>query len=584
MRRGIVAFIGALTLGTGGTARELPTSLGAIGGFVAIASLPAQQPTPRDSPQARPPGTAILRGRVYAADTGQPLRRAQVRLIGNGPPPAAQPPENRLATTDAGGRFEFTAVRAGRYAINVQKSSYVALQWGQRRPTDAGRPLDVADGQTIERLDFGLPRGGVITGRVLDEFGDPLPDVQVAALRSQMIGGVRRLLNSGRTSGTNDIGEFRIFGLPPGEYYVSATVRNQNAFGDSDDRAGYAPTYYPGTADVSVAQKLVIDSGQTISDITVPLSPTRTSRISGTAVDSQNHPLRGIVQALARGLNVGPLQVLPGQIRPDGSFTINGVTPGDYSLEVPPQGGPNGGASEPEYASADVTVTDGSDIAGVRLVSARASTVTGRVVIGAVDAGAVPPSSLRVNATPFNPGGIVLGPSPQPVAMNDDWTFQAKARPGVTRVAIMGLQQPWNVKAVRYRGTDVTDTGIEVKASEDLSDVEIELTNRITQLSGLVTSSRGDAVGDAWVAVFPRDREKWKPPSRSVRSSRAGQDGQFRMSGLPPGDYFAVAAESLDPNDVTDPDVLDRLQARAVRFSIGEGETKALDLKATTLP
>src|SRR4029079_18654873 len=97
-----------------------------------------------------------------------------------------------------------------------------------------------------ERLDFALPRGGVITGRVLDEFGDPVSDVQVAALRPQTVGGSRRLVNMGRPGTTNDIGEFRLFGLPPGDYFVSATFRNQfGPFAESDDRSGYAPTYYP---------------------------------------------------------------------------------------------------------------------------------------------------------------------------------------------------------------------------------------------------------------------------------------------------------------------------------------------------
>ena len=110
--------------------------------------------------------------------------------------------------------------------------------------------IDVLDGQTVEKIDFSLPRGGVITGRILDEFGDPVADVQVGAMRSMYTGGARRLVPAGRMGTTNDIGEFRLASLPPGDYYVSATFRNFNVSPqqETNDRGGYAPTYYPGTA------------------------------------------------------------------------------------------------------------------------------------------------------------------------------------------------------------------------------------------------------------------------------------------------------------------------------------------------
>ena len=104
-------------------------------------------------------------------------------------------------------------------------------------------------GQTVEKVDFALPRGGVITGRILDEFGEPLADAQVAAQRYQNIGGRRRLMPAGRPAMTNDIGEFRLFAIPPGQYYLSATLRSMGMMGDTDDRSGYAPTYFPGTAE-----------------------------------------------------------------------------------------------------------------------------------------------------------------------------------------------------------------------------------------------------------------------------------------------------------------------------------------------
>jgi len=133
-------------------------------------SVPGRPTAPGATTATPPPGTATLRGHVTAADTGQPLRKAQVRIF------APEIRENRMATTDADGTYEFKEVRAGRYTINVNKGSYVGLAYRQQRPFEGGKPLEILEHQTVERIDFALPRGSVITGRILDEFGEPMPE------------------------------------------------------------------------------------------------------------------------------------------------------------------------------------------------------------------------------------------------------------------------------------------------------------------------------------------------------------------------------------------------------------------------
>src|SRR6476620_8280197 len=189
---------------------------------------PPQPPRPSQTQTAAPPGTATLRGHVFAADTGQPLRKAQVRIM------AGEIRENRMASTDESGAYEFKEVRAGRYTIMASKGSYVNVSYGQQRPTDAAKPLEILDHQTVERVDLMLPRGAIITGRVVDEFGEPASDIQVAMERYQVIQGQRRLFSSGRNGTTNDIGEFRLFGIPPGQYYLSATWRRSGGFNPNE--------------------------------------------------------------------------------------------------------------------------------------------------------------------------------------------------------------------------------------------------------------------------------------------------------------------------------------------------------------
>jgi hypothetical protein len=108
------------------------------------------------------------------------------------------------------------------------------------------------------------------------------------------------------------------------------------------------------------------------------------------------------------------------------------------------------------------------------------------------------------------------------------------------------------------------------------------LTNQLTTVSGLVTSARGEHSTDYTVVLFAQDREKWQPPNRFFRTGRPDQDGRFKLSGLPAGEYYAIASDSLDPNEASDPEVLDRISNRATSFSLNDGETRVLDLRLTT--
>src|SRR4029453_3428506 len=135
------------------------------------------------------------------------------------------------------------------------------------------------------------------------EFGEPIADVQVSALRNQFTASGARPVNTSRLAATNDIGEFRLFGVPPGQYFLSASYRGQfmSVGPTTGDTSGYAVTYYPGTADIASAQKLTVGLGGSISDVTLMLVPTRTARVSGIVIDGQGRPvMQGSVMLMPR--------------------------------------------------------------------------------------------------------------------------------------------------------------------------------------------------------------------------------------------------------------------------------------------
>jgi hypothetical protein len=517
-------------------------------------------------------GTAVIRGRVVDASSGVPLRKASVRLFG------AEIRESRGAITDTEGRYEFLDLPAGQYNLNVTKPGYVDLGYGQTAPSEVGKQLKVSDKQIAEKIDFSLPHGAVITGRVLDEYGEPIADVQVSALRNQFTPSGPRPANAGRMAATNDIGEFRLFGLPPGQYFLSASYRNyQMPIGPATgDASGYALTYYPGTPNLGDAQKFTIGLGGSVSDVTVMLVPTRTARVSGTVFDSQGRPLRqGSVMLMSR--NAAMMMTSgAGPIRPDGTFAIGGVPPGEYTLRGNLPGLPSPGAPM-EVATATVSV-NGIDITDVRVEPARPITVSGHVLLDPVAARSFKPETLRLNATPSEPGPM-FGPLPPPAAIRDDLTFEFKAAPGASIVRL-NSSPGWMIKSVFLNGADVTE-GITFR-NEDVTGLEVELTNKVPDVSGLVTDGRGAPVSDYFAIAFPQEPERWNAPGIGRTAMvRADDQGRFRFRTLRPGNYYIVAVEHMQNGEWMDPAFMESVRSRATRISLNEGDTQVIDLKLT---
>jgi hypothetical protein len=215
----------------------------------------AGAPLPVEAPAT---GTAILRGWVVAADTGEPVRRAIVRAMGPG--------GGGVTSTDEDGRFEVRDLPAGRYSLGASKGGYVSLQYGQRRPGQGGTPFDLRDGEVIEKIQIALPPGSVITGSIFDDFGDPVSGVMVSAMQYRSMGGTRRLMpamGEGSTARTDDRGSFRVYGLAPGDYFVSASSPNMSMMPTlRDDTPGAVSTFYPGTVSAAEAGVVRVQLGQ----------------------------------------------------------------------------------------------------------------------------------------------------------------------------------------------------------------------------------------------------------------------------------------------------------------------------------
>jgi hypothetical protein len=342
-------------------------------------------------------------------------------------------------------------------------------------------------------------------------------------------------------------------------------------------------TYYPGTGAVAEAQRVTVSTGQEVSEISFALTPTRVAAISGTVTTSSGKPVANEMVMLAPAnptMFFGPMSGM-GRTRPDGSFTISNVAAGDYRLEARVAGETDGGPFGPgaaETASVPLTVS-GRDISGLAIVTAATATATGRVVFdGGVPPGVLP-GAVTVFAPPEAPMQFSLGGGPSRV--RDDWTVEIRGLAGRRFIRAPGLPSGWALKSVTVNGQDVTDSVIEFKPGENLSGLEITLTQHLPSISGSVQGERNMPADDYVVVAFSSDSRRWGSQTRYVRSARPDQSGKFVLKSLPPDEYLVVAVESLETGEETDPELLEKLRRYATTVTLSEGDSKTLPLKLT---
>jgi uncharacterized protein (DUF2141 family) len=596
-----------------------------------IAAAPAAQQASRDGPGRAAFGTAAISGTLVSDDDEKrPIRRAVMTLSG------AELGQGRMAVTDDQGRFLFPDLPAGRYTLNGTRPAYVTSYYGARQSwRGPSSTIALADGQQLA-VAMRMLHGAVVAGTLFDSLGRPQPNARVMAVRFRMNAGERVVQTAGGVPViTDDRGAYRVYGLAPGEYAVTASVQ-----GNADVRQitapeiqwaqqqiqrggqatpggpsawiggpppppgpslGYAPVFYPGTADPGGATVLTIGPGEVREGIDFPLQFVATSRVEGTIVDVDGRPVTAAILNLLAKRIIPLLTPMGGaSSRTDnaGKFSFAGVLPGDYTLVARAQSGPpaplsraGGAPTRPlVWAQQDLSVS-GSDVTGLGLRLQPGLSVSGRVTFEGTTA---PPSDLtkiRVSLGPVQNGGTsVLVGDPQ---MNADGTFTFQgATPGRYRVSA-SVQQAliaapgapaatngptWSVKSVVSNGIDTLDSALEITTA-DVSGIVITFTDRPTELSGRLLDAAGRPAPEYSVVAFSSDRTFWTLGSRRLRTARPDSEGKFQMLGLPPGEYCLVALTDLDQADLADPAFLEQLAAASIKITLAEGEKKKQDLK-----
>lgn len=530
-------------------ARRVPVFVAAIILWASVsifaqASSPTPQAASPATQQQKQPEPCTVSGRVFAAAEGVPLHSARVGLI---QADVHQHPAVYGTTTDDQGHFEIKKVPPGRYRLVVSHTGFISQEYQAKGLTD-GAVLALSSGQTIDDAMFRLVRAAVVSGRVLDEAGEPMQGVYISALRKQTAEEKEESSRHSKrdpmvqSAGTvsDDRGEYRIFGLKPGEYYLKATESPDQAVGfmsgtDLNDAdyylvremaAQYAPLYYPGVLQPSDAQPVQLRVGEE-AQADFAMRHIKTVQVSGRVVAADGKPATHAFVGL-RTQNVDDFVSGPyASTDEKGEFTIKGVAPGTYNIDAQ-QHSPE----RRDFAHQKLEVGE-SNLDNVVLSFVSGVTLSGRVT--AAEAG-VALDRAHVFLTPLDDEGAGLSGWAE---VKPDGSFELTNVADGSYILRAGVSQKgWYVKSARLGATDVMQKGVQIERGAAPGTLEIVLSSQAAQLDGTVMQDNKPVVG-AHIRLRPEPETPYNEMRGTAGTS--DQNGQFTIPTVPPGKYKVVA-------------------------------------------
>ncbi len=522
--------------------------------------------------QQQKPGS--VSGQVVSVN-GDPLRKAQVTLRSTTPNRGNS--QAMATTTNASGGFAFENITPGSYILTAQRNGYVG-QVGRSPNRRSGAPpafqgISVAAGQAVSGVTIKLTPHSVVTGKVVDEDGEPMYGAQIQIMEEKYFRG-RRTLTPRSQGSVNDLGEYRIAGLQPGRYFVSVDPRGDmgpgavrvRTQGEEVERS-FVTMYYPGVTDQRQATALELEPGQEARGVDIQLRKTATVHIRGQVVDEAGAPaantsvmaLNGEAPASAMGRSMGP-------VRPDGTFEISGVQPGSYMLMA------NRMTRDRGRAVAFQNVQVGSrDLDNVVLRMTTPAQVTG--VVRSEEP--IDVKNVRVTLDPMETMPYEMHSS-RNIGEGNTFTVP-NVTPGSYRVDVFGAPEGYYLKSVQAAGQEFLTSGIAINTS--VSGLEVMLAKGAVTVEGSVADGASKPLGQSVIALVPpaEKRTQWS----LFKTSMADQGGNFAFRNLAPGEYTLIAfSPGEDATSVQNPEFLKQVEAKGTVVKLGGNARESVQLKA----
>jgi len=488
------------------------------------------------------PQKCLLEGKVLNSVTGEPLRKAHVTLVN-----LTRTSSTHAVTGEAGG-FSFADLEAGSYILSAQRSGFGA----EKNGLGSVVRLSLAAGEEKHDIVFRLTPLGAIAGRILDEDGDPI-QVRVSALAYEYTRSGRQLVERGGGS-TNDLGEYRIFGLQPGRYYLRA---------GGEDRAeeAYASAYYPATSDPAAAAALELNAGGQLRGIDMTLHATRVTSVRG----------RAIMPPGCNDLEVGWTTVAAhgssshrtGVREQDGKFDLPGIPPGPFFLTAQCTAG------DQRYSARVPLQSGGGDLDGIELRLLPPIELAGQIRIEGQTTARL--SQIRVDLEPKSRSAAERD---HPVRQDGSFTFR-NLEPDIYEVVLTAPDDLYQ-KTVRMGDREVSQAGIDLTAGA-AGKLLIVLSANGGEIEGAVENDDGQPAASAQVIMVPADAQR---PKMFAKFADTSLSGRFRMRGIAPGDYKLYAWDHVDTNAALyDPDFLRPYESLAQSVQIAASGKQSVQLK-----
>jgi hypothetical protein len=581
-----------------------------------LAAALAQTPAPA-SPNQVKKGT--VSGTVVNGVTKEPLKRAEVTLMpmrmaqgggqimglagAGGAMGPMGPTGSRRVQTDNEGKFTFADVDSGRFSLIGQKTGFLNGRFGARGTGGAGTQIEVSGDQAVGNIKIELTPQAVISGRVLDEDGEPMQGQSVQVLRPQVqrTGGGRRMMGMGQQM-TNDRGEFRIPNVAPGTVYLQVNP-GRGGFGDfggrppletptnQPDKAemGYAPTFYPGTTDPAQATKIDVTPGSDMSGFEFRLQKVRVFRVKGKIIDeATGQPPRNFfvnLQPQAAGF-FGIVAQQFNRGGNEGIFELRGVPPGSYQLNVQGGGGPGGAGGGPgmnvgpggpnRVGHSEPVEVGGQNVEGLVIRLPVPVKVIGQVSRN-TESKDLDISSVRVTLTSSMQGFGV-----RPIQIREDGTFETDMiSPGKYHAMLIAPGDLMWLESVKYGEQDVLGQEFEITSSPGA--LRFVVSSDGGAISGTVLTNEGQPAPSASVILIPQDKNR-RAMQNGVRTAQVDQNSAFSFKNLAPGKYQVYAVDQYEYGFWDDDETMRLLEGKGVTTEVDRKGSQAISVKMTTMP
>jgi len=492
------------------------------------------------------------------------------------PPPPPRPPDETppppVVYTDNEGRFELAGLDAGRYTLAVRKAGFVPSTYGARHAGEPPIAIELEPGGRAE-VTVRLARSAGISGRILDQYGEPMEGVLVGAERLIRSDGRLTTRSAGSTT-TDDRGEYRIGALAASRYVVNAYVNRggENVMFFSADADGavmqemlsripgvsQVRTYFPGVIGLADAEPIEVGAGEERSsvDFSVP-AEAAIPALTISFFDAQGKAVPGEATLTNPG---SAIQRFVPMLARNPKIAAH-IEPGTWTVLA--RGAAGVGMTE---------VSVGSGDASVSVTLGKGGRASGRV-----ETDGAPLPGMRLAISAMYPGEIgSVSRWGGTVTTRADGTFQLPDLLGPTTLQVVNPPRGWAMKAMLYNGRDLSDAPIAFKAGTAIDGIRVLMTNRTATLAGAAVDSQGTPVGDYSVLLFPADRAL--SARRYARWARPNQQGRFAIDDVLPGDYLAIAVADVDDSQWQNADYLDRFRAAATKLTLAESETQSLTM------